>query len=83
MENAAGMWFAVSGDVAAAEGALPAADVWEEKIVSWTAKIGSVDGLSQHGEWMSYCADLARQQGLSGEVFAMHAPTAEPSEQGA
>ena len=83
MQNAAGMWFAVSGDVAAAEGALPAADVWEEKIVSWHAKIDSVDGLSQHGDWMSYCADLARQQGLAGEVFAMHAPTAEPSEQGA
>ena len=83
MENAAALWFATSGDVAAQEGALPNADVWEEKIVSWSAKIGSVAGLSQHGDWMRYCADLAIQQSLAGDVFAAHAPAAEEaSEQG-
>ncbi len=67
---AAGSWFAISGDVAIAEGAPPEEGVWEQKVTDWAGRIGSVDALGRHGDWMGYCAHLGASNGLDPALFA-------------
>lgn len=70
LQNSSAAWFAASGDLAVAEGgALPEADVWATKVTDWSGRIGSVDAMGQHGDWMSYCTQLGQQQQLDVAVF--------------
>ena len=83
MINSSANWFATSGDLAIEEGsALPEDEVWVTKVTEWSARIGSVDAMAQHGEWMAYCTKLGEAQQLdvahfSVEVGAVSAPDAE------
>ena len=72
MMNGSSGWFAASGDLAQAEGALPEPDLWEAKVSSWAGRIGSVDGMAQHADWMGYCVAIGQQRGLDTEHFAAH-----------
>ena len=69
MENAAGVWFAASGDMASTEGEIPGADVWETKVETWASQIGSIDSMSAHPEWMAYCSHVGSQNGLDTSHF--------------
>jgi hypothetical protein len=71
MTNASAGWFAAAGDQANEEGALPEAKVWEEKVSSWAARIGSVDAMSRYPDWMAYCAGIGAQRGLDSRFFAV------------
>lgn len=70
MQNASASWFAASGDLAIQEDALPETNVWETKVSSWAGRIGSVDAMAQHSDWMTYCGALGQQQGLDTRFFA-------------
>lgn len=72
LAEASGAWFASSGDLAISEGRLPPAEVWEEKVAHWAGRIGSVQALASHGDWMVFCSDLGRQYGLDTRFFAAH-----------
>jgi hypothetical protein len=72
--NSAAEWFAISGDLALAEGALPEADLWSGKVAAWAGRIGSIDALSHHADWMAYCAQTGQQHGLGAALFAQTAP---------
>ena len=69
----AGTWFARSGDVALQEGGLPAKEDWEEKVVTWSSQISSVDGLAGHKDWMAYCVHIGSEQDLDTSLFATYA----------
>ena len=69
MENASAAWFAASGDLASQEGEMPEADLWGGKVKSWTTRIGSVDGMTGHTDWMAYCAAVGQQHGLDVAHF--------------
>ena len=77
LEDSSAGWFAASGDQAIAEGSSASTDVWGEKVSNWAGRIGSLNALSQNGEWMNYCAGLGQQQGLGAGPFAKYAPPTE------
>ena len=83
MKNSSASWFSASGDLTIKEGgALPKDEVWATKVTEWSTRIGSVDAMAQHGEWMVYCTKLGEAQQLdvahfSVEVGAVSAPEAE------
>ena len=77
MQNASGAWFAASGDLAIEEGKEPKTENWENKVASWAGQIGSVDAMSTHGDWMSYCAAVGAQYGLETTHFASRVPPPE------
>jgi hypothetical protein len=67
LEAAASAWFAKAGDVAIAEGNLPEAEVWGEKVAAWAGQISSVDSLDRHRDWVDYCAVVGGQHGMAAE----------------
>ena len=69
MENAAGVWFAASGDMASTEGEIPGAEVWEAKVENWAGQIGSIDSMASYPEWMAYCAHVGAENGLDTSHF--------------
>jgi hypothetical protein len=71
MNNASAGWFAAAGDQASEEGALPEAEVWEDKVSSWASQIGSVDALSRYPDWMTYCSGIGAQRGLDNQFFVV------------
>jgi hypothetical protein len=71
--NAAGVWFATSGDVALQEGGLPADDLWEKKVFDWSGQLSSVDGMSGYKDWMTYCVHIGGEHGLDTSLFASYA----------
>lgn len=73
LTNSSAAWFAASGDVATEEGALPDVEVWGEKVQNWSLQIGSMDALSRHADWMTYCAATGQQQGLGTAPFSDYA----------
>ena len=72
MKNSSANWFATSGDLAIEEGgALPQDEVWVTKVTEWSARIGSVDAMAQHGEWMAYCTEVGEAQQLDVAYFSV------------
>lgn len=65
LEAAASAWFAKAGDVAIAEGELPEAEVWGQKVAAWAGKIGSIDALDRHADWVEYCGVVGSQHGMA------------------
>lgn len=73
LANRSADWFAASGDLALQEGALPATDLWASKVENWADRIGSLDALTQKGDWMTYCAAAGQQRGLVVRTFSKFA----------
>lgn len=72
MKNSSANWFATSGDLAIEEGsAHPEDEVWVTKVTEWSERIGSVDAMAQHGEWMAYCTELGEAQQLDVTYFSV------------
>ena len=69
MTEASASWFAASGDLALEEGALPEDGLWEAKVTAWAGRIGSIDALARHPDWMSYCAAVGAPRGLEAQHF--------------
>ena len=67
LEAAASAWFAKAGDVAIAEGNLPEAEVWGQKVAAWAGQISSVDSLDRHKDWVEYCAVVGSEHGMAAE----------------
>ena len=64
-------WFATSGLLALEEsGAVPSVEVWEEKVSDWSARIGSVEAMARHQDWMAYCTELGSSRGLDVSSFS-------------
>lgn len=73
MQSAALDWLSTSDSVAIADGNALDDAAWNEKVTEWSSRIGSVSALSQNADWMNYCAEIAKEHGLSGEHFATYA----------
>ena len=81
MKNSSANWFATSGDLAIEEGsAHPEDEVWVTKVTEWSARIGSVDAMAQHGEWMTYCTEVGEAQQLDVAYFSVELETESASE---
>mgnify|MGYP001828894417 CR=1 FL=1 len=73
MQSAALNWLNTSDSMAPADGNAMDDAAWNEKVTEWSSRIGSVSALSQNPDWMNYCAEIAKEHGLSGEHFATYA----------
>ena len=70
MRHSSADWLAASRDLAVEEGSdLPADEIWDAKVSDWSERIGSVDAMRQHDDWMVYCADMGKKHGLDYEFF--------------
>ena len=70
MKSSSASWFAASGDLTIEEGgALPEGEIWATKVMEWSARIGSVDAMTQHGEWMAFCNELGETKQLDVAYF--------------
>ena len=74
MRNSSSNWFATSGDLAIEEsGEIIEDGAWETKVSDWFGRIGSVDAMAQHRDWMVYCSELGKQHGLDTVFFITEA----------
>ncbi len=65
-------WFAAAGLLALEEGGeVPDVEFWEDKVTDWSKRIGSVEAMLGHEDWMAYCADMGAKHALDSSHFTV------------
>ena len=71
---ASGLWAAAAAEAASGETGGDVTAMVTRKTSDWAGKVGDLNALGAHSDWLAYCASLGKEYGLDLEALSARMP---------